>query len=993
MKRFSCFFREFLFGLVLAFAVIYEGLFFGVPYLVSSYLPQKLNEQFGVTVNVGDVRIDPLKAYMQLKDFSLLQTGEKTPLLAFKDLKFDFSYYSAPKRAAIIDKIEIDGFFANLKREQDKKFNIEKIFIKNKTEKSTEPYYFSINNIKITNSAVELTDEVSGAKMSAKNLNLNLPFISTIPYETDIFITPGFDGIINGTKLKFSGKTRPFAKDLKSELFINLSGFDLAQIEPFLPKNAAIDKIGGKVDLDGAVLFEKKDAHPLLSLKTDINVSDLSVRADGGELSIGKLTVKQAAFNQKDQNGSVASLDVDTLAAYPSSGILKKVGFANLDVSKVSFDLGRQLADINSVELNGLNVAAHKTKSGGNAQSGTKKRDEAKESKPWGISVSKLSVSGEGSYKDDLFLGKKPYEIKIKPIELSVKEFSTTSKNPFSFNVKAASTLGNIGLSGRYAMPQKAFKCDFNASKLKLTEIDTLGFMPPTLRLISAEGFVDGSVSGAFAKDINVDANLSRFSINNLSIFEGGKESRLLAFETLFAKGIKASYPLKNGIKVDGASLSGFFANIKIDENKSLNIQKHFAGQKTDSALKQPETNTTGGAKAEKIPFELGGIALQGGRVEFEDRSLKKRFKTTLTDVAGSIGKIAVDKNETAAIDLRANSGGYGRIALKGGVNPSSGENFALKLKASTIDLPMTQFTPYTEKFIGYKIASGNLGLDLDYQIYGRKLESSNKISLFGFNLGDEVESPGAVKLPYKLAIAILKDDRGNIDVEIPVEGSLDDPEIKSGAVVWKLIKQLIFKIIKSPFSAIAGIFGGSDELSYAGFMPGLSILDENESEKLKKIAEAAAKKPNLNIVLTGFIDGEKDIFGYKRAVFEAKVVEQKIKELKLPAGQKVKVEEGEYLKYLKAAYKAENFAKPKNMLGFDKELSKEDMRSLMITHVTADEKKMTELLAARVKAVYEGLVGYGVAKERIKMSEPTLKAPEIREKVPSSRVEITLAQ
>lgn len=94
--------------------------------------------------------------------------------------------------------------------------------------------------------------------MSAKNLNINLPFISTIPYDTDIFITPGFDGIINGTKLKFSGKTRPFAKDLKSELFINLSGFDLAQIEPFLPKNAAIDKIGGKVDLGGAVLFEKR---------------------------------------------------------------------------------------------------------------------------------------------------------------------------------------------------------------------------------------------------------------------------------------------------------------------------------------------------------------------------------------------------------------------------------------------------------------------------------------------------------------------------------------------------------------------------------------------------------------------------------------------------------------------------------------------------------------------------------------------------------------
>lgn len=107
-------------------------------------------------------------------------------------------------------------------------------------------------------------------------------------------------------------------------------------------------------------------------------------------------------------------------------------------------------------------------------------------------------------------------------------------------------------------MPQKAFKCDFNASKLKLTEVDTLGFMPPTLRLISAEGLWTVPWPVHLQKDFKADANLSRFSINNLSIFEGGKESRLLAFETLFAKGIKASYPLKNGVKVDGASLSDF---------------------------------------------------------------------------------------------------------------------------------------------------------------------------------------------------------------------------------------------------------------------------------------------------------------------------------------------------------------------------------------------------------------------------------------------------
>ena len=159
-----------------------------------------MTDSFGLSspedFDVGGVRIDPLSAYAEVKDFSMTHKGEKVPILSFADLKFDFSYYSATKRAAIIDKIELNGFFANLKRDGEKKFNIEKIFLKNKTEKSGEPLYFSINNIKITNSALELSDEITGAKVSAKNLNINIPFVSTIPYDTELFITPGFDGVI-----------------------------------------------------------------------------------------------------------------------------------------------------------------------------------------------------------------------------------------------------------------------------------------------------------------------------------------------------------------------------------------------------------------------------------------------------------------------------------------------------------------------------------------------------------------------------------------------------------------------------------------------------------------------------------------------------------------------------------------------------------------------------------------------------------------------------
>jgi hypothetical protein len=98
----------------------------------------------------------------------------------------------------------------------------------------------------------------------------------------------------------------------------------------------------------------------------------------------------------------------------------------------------------------------------------------------------------------------------------------------------------------------------------------------------------------------------------------------------------------------------------------------------------------------------------------------------------------------------------------------------------------MKTTSPYAMKFAGYKIAEGTMSLDLRYKVQNSQLEGNNQVVIDKLTLGERVDSPDALKLPIELAIAILKDSNGRIDLGLPVSGSLDDPQFSWGALIWK---------------------------------------------------------------------------------------------------------------------------------------------------------------------------------------------------------------
>jgi hypothetical protein len=283
--------------------------------------------------------------------------------------------------------------------------------------------------------------------------------------------------------------------------------------------------------------------------------------------------------------------------------------------------------------------------------------------------------------------------------------------------------------------------------------------------------------------------------------------------------------------------------------------------------------------------------------------------------------------------------------------------------------------------------------LSLKYLIVKRKLDASNNVFLDQFTFGESVDSPEATKLPVRLAVALLKNRKGEIQLDLPVSGSLDDPKFSAWGVVVKIIVNLLVKAATSPFALLGAIFGGGEELSYLEFDYGKAILDAPGEAKLKTLIKALHDRPALKLEIEGHVDKEKDREALRQSLFDRKIRSQKLKDLvgkgmEVPTLDNVVVDAKEYPEYLKRAYRAEKFPKPRNILGMAKDLPVPEMEKLMQAHIQVTDDDLHLLAQKRAQAVKDYLLASKqVEPERVFLVEPKALAPEKKEKQRDSRV------
>jgi hypothetical protein len=478
----------------------------------------------------------------------------------------------------------------------------------------------------------------------------------------------------------------------------------------------------------------------------------------------------------------------------------------------------------------------------------------------------------------------------------------------------------------------------------------------------------------------------------------------LLSWQTLALKGLKLTMKprARPQVEVGEIALSDFYSRLIITEQGRFNLQEVAAAPPAPAGVSAPADAASSATLSEgpglPIDIKLGITKLTNGRIDFTDRFVRPGYSAALTELNGQIGAFSSGSREMATLNLRGRAAGTALLEINGQVNPTV-KPLALDIRAKATDLELAPLSTYAGKYAGYAIERGKLSMELAYKIDADgKLDAKNQVILNQLTFGSKIDSPVATKLPVLLAVALLKDSNGVIDINLPVSGSVNDPKFSVGAIIWKVILNLLTKALTSPFSLLAG-GAGSDALSLIEFRPGTALVTESGASAINKVAKALTDKPALKMTVTGAADPASEREAFQSAAIETRLLAEKRREALRSgapaeaASAPLRLAADERAQLLKQVYEETDLPnKPRNALGFAKDIPGSEMEALLKVRMPVSEEAMSELALRRGIAVRDALIAKGLPSERLFLAAPKLRAPGEANAAWTPRVQLSLS-
>ncbi|MFJ4444117.1 DUF748 domain-containing protein [Pseudomonas sp. NPDC089422] len=822
-------------GALLALVALYSLLgFLILPGVALRIANQQLAQYATVPAHLQRIELNPFSLELTVWGLQLGEPGKEQ--VGFERLYANLALDSLWKRALHLQAIELDKPRNEVLFAKDGTLNLTQLFKLPASEPKPEqppsdPFPLRIDSIKLSGGYLHFQDQRPSEPIEFiyDDMNLELKNLSTLPDDnadmTLVAIGP------NGGRVDWNG-TLSLAP-IASQGTLKVTDGKMKLFWPYVRDAVPLVLEDGVFNLDTHYKLNLSKETELLLDNTAVKVAPFAIKApDGRQLvRLANLEVSETSIDLAKQLvtvGKVRSEQLETWAALEKDG---QLDWQKLFASQPAKPTPKEKAEPAAAEPSAEEKAAKAP------------------SKPWQVLLKDVQLRNYQVHLADRSR-QEPVALDVGPLNLDMQGFDSLNQSPFTLRLDTGvGKQGKLQAAGEVNLAPVTAKLDVSTRDIDLRVAQA--YISPFIRLELR--------SGMLASDLKVDLKSSeplafsvagKAQVNQLHTLDTIKGRDFVKWQQVNVDGL--SYVHRDALSIDKVTLLQPYARFIINEDRTTSVDDLLIPQPAGAPASSPAKPASAPA-GKPLGIHIGQIDINDGSANFADLTLTPNFATAIQQLNGQIGTIDNRKPAPAKVDIKGKVDRYAPVTIKGALNPFN-PLASLDIATSFKRVELTTLTPYSGKFAGFRIRKGRLNLDLHYLITNGQLKAENKVVVEQLQLGEKVDSPDAVDLPIRLAIALLKDTEGRISIELPVSGDLNNPQFSVMPIVWQTLRNLVLRAAQAPFKFIGGLIagGGSEDLGTVAFAPGSSELSGDAQSTLDKLASALKERPELRLEIEG---------------------------------------------------------------------------------------------------------------------------------------------
>ena len=1010
-----------------------------IPLILESQLPSTLSEQLGKPVVVEDIQLNPFALSLNIHGFEI-QEQDKTPLLGFQELFVNFQLSSIYRRAFTFAQIGLVLPYGVIATRPDGSLNIADLAKPQASSSPPEPEPAStdsseesalpaleVYHLSIEQGIIEFHDELDDTPFVADivPIEISLKNFSTHPTSENPYAVTA--EVLEGGTLNWEGTVS--LDPVTSAGKFSVNGLQLRILWEYLQDILQFEITNGIVNFGTNYQFEMiGEGNRILLSSVEFHLQEFTLGEKGNSESL----ISIPSFDVEGVTVDVAQKQVEIPSIRSQDarfiGWLNPDGVVNYQTLFTPGDMPSEGAD----SLPNNSPPAPESPPGPD-----------QEENPWEVMVGELTIDNYSVAFEDRTL-KNPAELGLESIKFQVKDVSSDLTKPIDFGLSlVVNQTGTADVKGTVQVEPLMADVEVAVSQLALKPFQP--YLDPLLQLDLVDGAVGVQGKTQYYGAPSDHPTLvfrGQAGISNLALAEKGQSDQFLTWESFTVK--KAAIQVEpTTVSIGEISLTKPLANVVRRADGLINLAQAFSppqesetvdsevqegGEKVKRDKKDKKGDQAEGEPTSQVPVKVDTVKIVNAGVKFSDRSLKPNVRVGLQGFTGTIKGLSSEQLAKAQVDLKGKVDKYAPIAIKGQINPLSKDAYT-DLTFLFKNWGLTAVSPYSGKYAGYPISKGKLSLALQYKVSEHTLKGENKLLIDQLTMGEATDSPDAPSLPIPLALALLKDRHGRIDIDMPVQGDLNDPEFSYWGLVFQALGNVITKAATSPFSALGNLLGDDAEsLQYIEFPEGKVDLAEHEQEKLVKLAEALKERPGLRLEITGAADPQLDRLALANERLKKQIRESKFRELQASAPQEstnleqVVVTKDDTIRLVKILYELHFPKSASPNLGEEAKSSAsqktqqedgraqgaeqlpgsentgkpivtfETMKEKLVETIQVEDSELRRLAQERAKAIRDQLIQQGqIPQERVFMIEVNLN-PETSEQAVRSTLTLDAA-